>query len=103
MQQRVSQFRKRERIAAFSEKTKQREGWLTQAETATYLSISPMSVNRLIQQEIISAEGEPQFPRVIHRTSLASDAVQAAVRRVKTHGNAPLPKNPQQQTLFFKD
>jgi hypothetical protein len=102
-QQRVLQFRKRERIAAFSEKTKEREGWLTQAETATYLSISPMSVNRLIQQEIISAEGEPQFPRVIHRTSLASDAVQAAIRRVKTHGNSPLPKNPQQQTLFFKD
>lgn len=29
-QQRVSQFRKRERIAAFSETTKKREGWLTQ-------------------------------------------------------------------------
>jgi hypothetical protein len=98
---RVSQARRRAGIAGFDARLKEREGWLTQAEAATYLGISPMSLNRLIQQGILAAEGESRLPQVIHRSDLESKAIQAAVRRIKSHGNAPLPKNPEQKTLFF--
>ena len=98
---RVSAYRKRAGIGAYDKSMKEKEGWLTQQEAATYLEISPMSLNRLIQQEIVVAEGGPRLPQVIRRATLASKEIQAAVRRIKSHGNAPLPKNPRQQTLFF--
>lgn len=97
---RVSQSRRRAGIASFDVRLKEREGWLTQSEAATYLGISPMSVNRLIQQGILPAEGESRLPQVIRRSDLESEAIQVAVRRIKSHGNAPLPKNPDQKTLF---
>jgi len=100
-QTRVRQYRRRYDIAAFNARVKAREGWLTQSEAATYLGISPMSVNRLIQQGILAAEGERHLPQVIRRSDLESKAIQATVRVIKSHGNAPLPKNPKQKTLFF--
>jgi hypothetical protein len=98
---RVSSYRRRAKVAGFDARLKEREGWLTQAEAATYLGISPMSVHRLIQQGIVPAEGESRLPQVILRTDLAAEAIQAAVRQIQSHGNAPLPKNPSQKTLFF--
>lgn len=100
---RVLAFRKRTGIGAYNEKLKEQSGWLTQREAATYLGISPMSVNRLIQQEILSVEGERRLPQVIQRESLASQEIKAAVQHIKSHGNAPLPKNPNQKSLFFND
>jgi hypothetical protein len=97
---RVSQSRRRAGIMSFDAPLKEREGWLTQSEAATYLGISPMSLNRLIQQGILPAEGESCLPQVIRRSDLESKAIQAEVRRIKSHGNAPLPKNPNQKTLF---
>ena len=98
---RVSQCRRRAGIASFNAELQEREGWLTQSSVATYLEISPMSINRLIQQGIVPAEGEARLPQVISRSDLESKAIQAVVRRIKSHGNAPLPKNPNQKTLFF--
>jgi len=98
---RVCSYRRQAKIAKFDASLKVREGWLTQAETATYLGISPMSVHRLIQQGILPAEGESRLPQVILRNDLATEAIQAAVRQIQSHGNAPLPKNPSQKTLFF--
>jgi DNA invertase Pin-like site-specific DNA recombinase len=100
---RVSQYRHRSAIAGFDATLKEKEGWLTQQETATYLGISPMSVNRLIQQGILSAEGEKRLPQVIRRADLVSEEVKAMVHHIKSHGNAPLPKNPKQKSLFFSD
>lgn len=97
----VGQYRKRHQIAAFSRSVKESSGWLSQQETATYLGISPMSVNRLIERGTLPAEGTSPLPRVIGRNDLASEVVQVAVRHIKSHGNAPLPKNPNQLTLFF--
>lgn len=97
----VSQARRRLGIANFDARLKASEGWLTQSEAATYLGISPMSVNRLIQQDILPADGEPRLPQVIRRSDLESKAIQAAACRIKSHGNAPLPKNPNQRTLFL--
>jgi hypothetical protein len=98
---RVSQQRRRAGIASFDPRLKEREGWLTQSQAATYLGISPMSLNRLIQQGILPAEGESRLPQVIRRSDLESKAIQAEVRRIKSHGNAPLPKNPNQKSLYF--
>ena len=100
---RVLAFRKRTGIGAYNKKLKEQSGWLTQREAATYLGISPMSVNRLIQQEILSVEGERRLPQVIQRESLASQEIKAAVQHIKSHSNAPLPKNPNQKSLFFND
>lgn len=80
---------------------RQRQGWLTQQQAATNLGISPMSINRLIEAQILPAEGELSFPRVIHAEELSKEVVQAAVSRIKSHANAPLPTNPNQRTLDF--
>jgi hypothetical protein len=98
---RVSQSRRRAGIASFDARLKEREGWLTQSEAATYLGISPMSLNRLIQQGILPAEGESRLPQVIRPSDLESKAIRAEVRRIKSHGNAPLPKNPNQKSLLY--
>jgi hypothetical protein len=100
---RVLAFRKRSGIAAYDAKLKEQSGWLTQREAATYLEISPMSVNRLIQQKILFVEGEQRLPQVIQRETLASQEIKAVVQGIKSHGNAPLPKNPNQKSLFFND
>ncbi len=74
---------------------------MTQAETATKLKISPMSVNRLIQAGVINSEGIVGLPRVIQSSDLSSEAIQAAAKQIRNHKNAPLPTDPKQKTLFF--
>ena len=54
-EKRVERYRQRAGIAAFDAKSKESSGWLTQAETATRLQISPMSVHRLINSGILPA------------------------------------------------
>ena len=97
----VTAHRERLTIACFDEKLKESEGWLTQKETATYLGISPMSVSRLISTNILPAEGLACLPQVIRQSDLTNKAIQVAIRKIKTHGNAPLPTDPKQQTLVF--
>jgi DNA invertase Pin-like site-specific DNA recombinase len=98
---RVASFRRQANVPAFDPDLTQREGWLTQAEAATNLEISPMSVHRLIEAKILPAEGQSPMPRVILRSDLLNRVVQQAVRKIKSHPNAPLPTNPNQPTLFF--
>lgn len=97
----VRAYRERHDIVPYSSSERQRQGWLTQQQAATNLGISPMSINRLIEAQILSAEGESPFPRVIHAEELSREVVQAAVSRIKSHANAPLPTNPNQRTLDF--
>ena len=77
----MKRYREREGIAAFSEREKASSGWLTQAETATRLEISPMSVHRLVRAGIMPAE-QPHtgLPMVICRMSLDDEAIQQAVK-----------------------
>jgi hypothetical protein len=97
---RVKRYRERHGIAAYDAALQSSSGWLTQSESATRLEISPMSVNRLIQRGVINSEGVPGLPQVINASELSRKEVKSAVQQIKTHGNSPLPKNPQQQTLF---
>jgi len=100
-QQRMAKYRRAHGIAKFSERTKASEGWLTQQEAATNLGISPMSLNRLIQTGIVRSEGVRGLPQVILALDLTSKAVEATVKQIRSHPNAPLPTNPNQKTLFF--
>jgi DNA invertase Pin-like site-specific DNA recombinase len=97
---RVSRYRQRGGIAAYSAAAKSASGWLSQAEAATKLEISPMSLNRLIQRGILRSEGESRLPQVIHQADLSRKEVIQAVKRIKSHGNSPLPENPKQPFLF---
>jgi hypothetical protein len=98
---RVQQYRRREGIAAFSTRTKELNGWLTQSETASCLEISPMSVHRLVQTGIIPAE-QPHagLPMVITRQSLTCEVVRRAVCALKSGHTRPLPEDPKQKKLF---
>jgi len=98
---RVATARKRLGVASFDADLKTRSGWLTQAEAATKLKVSSMSVSRLIQAGVINSEGTAGLPRVIQSSDLTSEAIQAAVQQIQAHPNAPLPTNPSQKTLFF--
>lgn len=97
---RVQRYRKRHGIAGYDASLRASSGWLSQSEAATKLEISPMSVNRLIQRGVISAEGESGLPQMILESELSRKEVRAAVEQIKSHGNSPLPKNPKQPTLF---
>jgi plasmid maintenance system antidote protein VapI len=88
-------------VPPFSAELKATSGWLTQQEAATNLGISPMSLNRLIQQEIVTSEGAANLPQVIIESDLVNEAIQAAVKQIRSHANAPLPTNSKQKTLFF--
>ena len=98
---RVAACRRKLEVPPFDAELKATSGWLTQQEAATKLGISPMSLNRLIQQEIVASEGEANLPQVIIESDLANEAIQAAAKQVRSHGNAPLPTDSKQKTLFF--
>ena len=96
----VKQFRRRHDIPKYSKRTQQSHGWISQADAATRLGISPMSVSRLIQQRILPAEAENGLPSVIEATDLENEVVQTVVKRIKSNKNAPLPTDPNQLSLF---
>ena len=99
--QRVATCRRQLGVRKFSESLKASSGWLTQAEAATRLGISPMSLNRLIQEGLVTVEGEHGLPQVILASVVSSESIQATAKATRTHPNAPLPTNPNQKTLFF--
>jgi len=97
----VTAFRTQHRIAAFSIELKERHGWMTQAEAATSLEISPMSVGRLVQIGIIPAEQpQPGLPAIIKSADLRADRVVRAVAQLKDSNNRPLSEDPNQLYLF---
>lgn len=98
---RVSSFRKRHGIAAFDMDEKEKQGWLSQSQAATRLAISPMSVHRLIQSGILTAEKYfPGLPTVLNLRELETEAVQRAAKMIQSHGISPLPSDPKQLSLF---
>lgn len=98
---RVAALRREHGIPKFDARLKEENGWLTQAEAATNLGISPMSLNRLIETGLINCAGVSGLPRLISASDLATEAIQAAAKRIRNHQNAPLPTHPNQKTLPF--
>ena len=99
--QRVERYRQQAGIAAFSQDLKVSSGWLIQAEAATRLAISPMSVHRLVKHRILSAEQpHPGLPMIISASELDREEVQSAVLRLKSGHSRPLPDDPRQLAMF---
>jgi DNA invertase Pin-like site-specific DNA recombinase len=98
---RVQRYRQRAGIAAFDVKLKEASGWLTQAEAATRLQISPMSVHRLINSGILPAERPDRgLPMVICAADLHTEELKRAVSALKACHTRPLPDDPRQARLF---
>ncbi len=98
---RVSSFRRQHKIPAYSFDEKRSTGWLTQAEAATRLKISPMSVSRMVHEGILPAEqSRAGLPSVIHEPNLHRSEVQTAVHQLKNQKQRPLPADPNQLSLF---
>jgi DNA invertase Pin-like site-specific DNA recombinase len=102
---RVASFRRQHTIAGYSASEREREGWSTQAEAATRLQISPMSLSRLVSCGILPAEQpSPGLPSVIRVSDLSLPIVQRAIHALKSHHHHPLPADPNQLSLFvFED
>jgi len=98
---RVTRFRHQHKIASYSASQRELEGWLTQAECATRLEISPMSVSRLVTRGILPAEQPSRgLPTVIRASDLDLPTVQGAIHTLKSRNNRPLPADPNQLSLF---
>jgi hypothetical protein len=99
--ERIQRYRRSTGIVAYNATVKTSSGWLTQAETATRLEISPMSVHRLVHSGILPAEHPQQgLPMVISEGDLALPEVQLAVISLKAGHTRPLPDDPRQLKLF---
>ena len=98
---RVRGYRHRAGIAGFDAALKETTGWLTQAEAATRLKISPMSVHRLVYSRILPAERPDRgLPMVISTSDLHQEQVQRAVAALRAGHTRPLPDDPRQTKLF---
>jgi DNA invertase Pin-like site-specific DNA recombinase len=97
----VKSFRGKHGILVFSARRKKQQGWLTQAEAANRLSISAMSVTRLVRSGVLPAE-QPGYgvPAVITASDLDLAAVKTSVVALKNSPNRPLTDDPNQLTLF---
>jgi DNA invertase Pin-like site-specific DNA recombinase len=98
---RVQGYRHRAGITGFDATLKESSGWLTQAEAATRLAISPMSIHRLVYSGILPAERPARgLPMVISKSDLHHEQVQRAVSAMRTGQTRPLPDDPHQARLF---
>ena len=99
--QRVHRYRQHAGIACFDAALKETSGWLTQAEAATWLKISPMSVHRLVSNGILPAEQPDRgLPMVISTSDLYKEELERAVMALRTGHTRPLPDDPRQIKLF---
>ena len=90
-------------IVAFDPEERARSGWLTMAEAAHELGVSPMSVRRMLQAGILPGEQVvPYAPWVIRHSDLQQEAVQQEVNRIRGEGKIPLPADPNQLTIDSK-
>jgi DNA invertase Pin-like site-specific DNA recombinase len=98
---RVQAYRQKAGIPGFDAALKENLGWLTQAEAATRLKISPMSVHRLVCTGILPAEQPDRgLPMVISASMLRDEQVQRAVSALRAGHTRPLPEDPRQIKLF---
>ena len=97
----MARFRRQHKIASYLASKRELEGWLTQAECATRLKISPMSVSRLVTCGILPAEQPSRgLPTVVRASDLDLPAMQSAIHTLKSRNNRPLPADPNQLSLF---
>lgn len=99
---RVRSLRSTHRIAAFQ--PGRPRAWLTLAEAASELGVSPMSVRRLIGEGIVPARQiVPHAPWMIDRMALESPDVQQAVAAIRQGRPRPRSEMPNQESLDLQD
>lgn len=99
---RVQSLREVHGIPAHSTQTRETKSWVTMQEAAAALSISSMSIRRLIIRGTLPARQiVPKAPWLIEKAVLASPQVQSAVIAIKHRHASPLPANPDQERLGF--
>ena len=97
----LKSFRAKRGIPGFSSRAKKKHDWLTQAEAANRLSISAMSVTRLVRSGVLPAEqAAAGLPAVIKAEDLELAVVKSAVQALKTSPNRALTDDPNQLSLF---
>lgn len=97
---RVASLRNYHGIAVF-DSTKVDNEYCDMAEAAAILKISPMSVRRLIQKEILPAQqAVAMAPWRIERRQLQSESVVDAAQAIKAGRKVPLPENSKQLKLI---
>ena len=98
---RVRGYRHRHGLACFSEREKAEQGLLLQSEAANRAGISAMSVHRLIERGILTAERPlPGLPCIIRESDLCATEVQRAIEAMKKGRTDPLTDPPNQKNLF---
>jgi hypothetical protein len=99
--QKVADFREYHHIAEFNADTQKARGWMTQAQAATHVNVSPMSMTRLVQLGIIPAEQQGAgLPAVIQQADIDSPRVQATLSALRTSPTRPLSHHLDQLNLF---
>jgi hypothetical protein len=99
--EKVTDFRDHHRIAEHNPDMQKARGWMTQAQAATYVEVSPMSMTRLVKLGIIPAEQQGAgLPAVIQQADLDSPRVQATLSALKSSPRRPLSHYLDQRNLF---
>ena len=97
---RVTQFRRRHKIASYDPKEKKRQGLLLQEEVASKLNISAMSVHRLLTSGILSGHQICSgLPWIIEEEALEKEEVKCAVAAIHNPASRAL-NNPDQLELW---
>jgi hypothetical protein len=102
-QQRVTSLRAKRKMPSYSQEIQEAEGWMTLTQASKYLKISPSTLRKAAEREIIAVEHPlPDGPWIFCRRDLESEAatklVERTRRRTKRQGAA---RSPGQQNLVF--
>jgi DNA invertase Pin-like site-specific DNA recombinase len=97
----VMQFRQAHNIPAFSSAEYNKRGWCDLSTAAKELGINIMTVKKMIQRKIITAEQVvPYAPWMIAKSELTKPAIRRLVEKIKLRNKKiPLYKDPNQLTL----
>ena len=102
-QSRVCSLRNEHGIAVYDPEKQEKKGLITMQEAAQRLGICSMSVRRLIERGILSAQQViPYAPWIISAEELNTPTVQAIVKGIKSGKAIPLTEDQNQQTLDFQ-
>lgn len=102
VESRVTDLRRNYAIAACSPEARREKGLLNMQEAARRLTVSPMSVLRLIREGVLAAKQAAAYaPRLIEEKDLNKPEVQSAAAGIKKRGRIPLPENKNQKSFDF--
>jgi len=101
-QERITSLRTYHEIPNHCPETKEREGWMTLTEAATFLGLSSRTVRLAVERDDLPGEHPlPDGPWVLRRDDLTSQAAQQLVGRIQSRTGHPAVPTTGQQSLGF--